>query len=204
MAGSEANAFFPSASTIHVGDSVRFVPVGFHNLDLPKKGGKATAIVTAQAGRTVTAANDAAGVPYWFNGQPVLGVNFPALAPVGFEEDVHLHRRHRRPERPTGRRQAKADDGDVHEDGHVHLFLRPAPRHEGHREGAGREQERPVDQGPRQAHHGPGLRRGGHGRDASEGQGAGRHRRHRRRRQGRRRVTTASCPPRRRCPWARR
>jgi plastocyanin len=81
---SDVNAFFPSSTTIHVGDSVRFLPVGFHNLDLPKKGGKPTALIAPQGGQTVTGANDAAGAPYWFNGQPVLGFNLPALAPVGF------------------------------------------------------------------------------------------------------------------------
>jgi plastocyanin len=81
---SDVNAFFPSSTTIHVGDSVRFLPVGFHNLDLPKKGGKPTALITPQAGQTVTGTNDAAGAPYWFNGQPVLGFNLPALAPTGF------------------------------------------------------------------------------------------------------------------------
>jgi plastocyanin len=80
--GSDADAFFPSTTTIHVGESVRFLPVGFHNLDLPKKGGKATALVAAHAGQT--GANDAAGAPYWFNGQPVFGFNLPALAPAGF------------------------------------------------------------------------------------------------------------------------
>jgi plastocyanin len=32
----------------------------------------------------VTGTNDAAGAPYWFNGQPVLGFNLPDLAPAGF------------------------------------------------------------------------------------------------------------------------
>lgn len=37
--GADVNAYFPSATTIHVGDSVKFVPTGFHTVDLPKKGG---------------------------------------------------------------------------------------------------------------------------------------------------------------------
>ncbi|MEN3285358.1 MAG: hypothetical protein V7607_6498 [Solirubrobacteraceae bacterium] len=80
--GADANAFFPSTTTIHVGDSVRFLPVGFHNLDLPKKGGAATALFAAHG--TDAGLNDAAGAPFWFNGQPNLQFNFPALAPAGF------------------------------------------------------------------------------------------------------------------------
>lgn len=80
--GADANAFFPRTTTIHVGDKVRFVPVGFHNLDLPKKGGKATALFAPRG--TVSGSVDPAGAPYWFNGQPNLQFNLPALAPKGF------------------------------------------------------------------------------------------------------------------------
>jgi plastocyanin len=81
--GADANAFFPSSTTIHVGDSVRFVPVGFHNLDLPKKGGKPTALI-APTGQAIAGALDAAGAAFWFNGQQNLQFNLPALAPAGF------------------------------------------------------------------------------------------------------------------------
>jgi plastocyanin len=80
---SDVNAFFPSSTTIHVGDSVRFLAVGFHNLDLPKKGGKPTALI-APTGQAIAGANDAAGAAFWFNGQQNLQFNLPALAPVGF------------------------------------------------------------------------------------------------------------------------
>jgi plastocyanin len=80
--GADVNAFFPSTTTIHVGDSVRFLPVGFHNLDLPKPGGKPTELF-APAG-TVAGLNDPAGAPFWFNGQANLQFNLPALAPAGF------------------------------------------------------------------------------------------------------------------------
>jgi plastocyanin len=81
--GSDVNAFFPSSTTIHAGDSVRFLAVGFHNLDLPKKGGKPTPLI-APTGQAIAAANDAAGAAFWFNGQQNLQFNLPALAPVGF------------------------------------------------------------------------------------------------------------------------
>jgi plastocyanin len=80
--GADVNAFFPSTTTIHVGDSVRFLPVGFHNLDLPKAGGKPTALFAPKG--TIAGVNDPAGVPFWFNGQANLQFNFPALAPAGF------------------------------------------------------------------------------------------------------------------------
>jgi len=79
----DVNAFFPSSTTIHVGDSVRFLAVGFHNLDLPKKGGKPTALI-APTGQAIAGVADAAGAAFWFNGQQNLQFNLPALAPVGF------------------------------------------------------------------------------------------------------------------------
>jgi plastocyanin len=81
-ASADVNAFFPTTTTIHVGDSVRFLPLGFHNLDLPKKGGSATPLFAPQG--PVTGAVDAAGAAYWFNGQQAQGFNMPALAPTGF------------------------------------------------------------------------------------------------------------------------
>jgi plastocyanin len=80
--GADVNAFFPSTTTIHVGDSVRFLPVGFHNLDLPKTGGKPTALFAPKG--TLAGVNDPAGAAFWFNGQANLQFNFPALAPAGF------------------------------------------------------------------------------------------------------------------------
>jgi plastocyanin len=82
--GANVNAFFPATTTIHVGDSVRFQPAGFHNLDLPKKGGGPTPLLAPVPGQTIAGAVDAAGVPYWFNGQANIQFNLPALAPVGF------------------------------------------------------------------------------------------------------------------------
>ncbi len=71
---SDANAFFPSAITVHAGDSVRFVPTGFHNVDIPAKGGKPAPLLTT--GETVSGSLDAAGSPFWFNGAvPNVGLN---------------------------------------------------------------------------------------------------------------------------------
>ena len=64
----DVNDFFPHGTTIHVGDSVKFVPTGFHTVDIPAKGGKPLGLI-APAG-TTSGVVDAAGAPFWFNGQP--------------------------------------------------------------------------------------------------------------------------------------
>jgi plastocyanin len=80
--GADVNAFFPSGVTIHKGDSVRFVSGGFHNVDLPKRGGGTTPLISP-TGTTVSGSNDAAGQPFWFNGLPNLSFT-PSLASGGF------------------------------------------------------------------------------------------------------------------------
>jgi plastocyanin len=82
-AGSDVNDFFPHATTIHVGDSVKFVPTSFHTVDLPRKGGPAVSLVLPTA-QTVSGefGVDAAGAPFWFAGGPVLGFN-PLLVSGG-------------------------------------------------------------------------------------------------------------------------
>lgn len=74
----DVDAFFPSSVTVHVGDPVTFAPVGFHNVDLPAKGGKPVGLIAPTGSKA--AENDAAGQPFWFNGQPVLGFNHTLLA----------------------------------------------------------------------------------------------------------------------------
>jgi plastocyanin len=74
---SDANAFFPNGVTIHAGDSLRFEDTSFHILDLPKRGSKAQPLVIP-TGQTVAGSLDAAGSPFWFNGQQQVSFN-PAL-----------------------------------------------------------------------------------------------------------------------------
>ena len=71
--GSDANQFFRKTTTIHVGDAVRFIPFGFHNVDFPKRGGDLQPLVVP--GDPASGQLDAAGVPFWFNGQPTLDIN---------------------------------------------------------------------------------------------------------------------------------
>jgi len=79
---SDVNNFFPDGVTIHAGDSVRFVPAGFHTVDFPAKGQNPLSFV-APVGQSVTAAKDAAGNPFWFNGQAQLAFN-PTLLKFSF------------------------------------------------------------------------------------------------------------------------
>ena len=73
--GSDVNAFFPAKTTIHVGDSVKFSTAGeFHTVDIPARGSSAAAFIVP-SGQTAAGANDAAGNPFWFNGQPTLRFN---------------------------------------------------------------------------------------------------------------------------------
>jgi plastocyanin len=78
----DVNDFFPHGTTVHVGDSVKFVPTGFHNLDLPAKGSGATPLVSP-TGQKIAGVNDAAGAGFWFNGQNQLGFT-PALGKLAF------------------------------------------------------------------------------------------------------------------------
>jgi plastocyanin len=80
--GVDVNDFFPHSVTIRAGDSVRFRPTGFHTVDIPPKGGGPVPLFSP-TGQKVAGVNDAAGVPFWFNGQDQLGFT-PALLVSGF------------------------------------------------------------------------------------------------------------------------
>lgn len=80
-AQSEVNAFFPRTVAVRVGDSVRFRPVGFHNVDLPPRGGKQTPLLAPTGQKADTP--DAAGADFWFKGLDILGFN-PKLLKSNF------------------------------------------------------------------------------------------------------------------------
>ena len=80
--GSDVNDFFPHKVTIHVGDTVKFAPTEFHTIDLPGKRTSKLPIITP-LGQPVAGSLDAAGAPFWFNGQPQLGFN-PLLLKSAF------------------------------------------------------------------------------------------------------------------------
>src|SRR3954453_21988970 len=77
--GADVNDFFPDRVTIHVGDSVRFLPANFHTVNIPaRRGAKGPLPFITPTGQKVAGALDAGGQPFWFNGQPALAVN-PAV-----------------------------------------------------------------------------------------------------------------------------
>ena len=71
---SDVNDFFPHEVRIHVGDKVRFVPNGFHTVDLPGRRTRKLPIITPAA-QAIAGVVDAAGAPFWFNGQQQVGFN---------------------------------------------------------------------------------------------------------------------------------
>jgi plastocyanin len=79
---SDVNDFFPHTTTIHVNDTVRFVPTGFHNVDLPGERTRKLPLITP-TGQKVANSLDAAGAPFFFNGQDALGFN-PTLLRSNF------------------------------------------------------------------------------------------------------------------------
>jgi plastocyanin len=76
--GVDVNDFFPHGVTIHKGDKIKFLPVGFHSFDFPPRGGDMLSLITP-TGQDVSGENDAAGQPFWFNGQDQVSFN-PVLA----------------------------------------------------------------------------------------------------------------------------
>jgi plastocyanin len=77
------NAFFRRSLTIRVGDSVRWEFRGFHTVTIPARGQAAPGFVAVNPAAPVTGVLDAAGTPFWFNGQPSLNFNPLAAAPQG-------------------------------------------------------------------------------------------------------------------------
>jgi plastocyanin len=77
LTGADVNDFFPHGTTIHVGDSIKFAPTGFHSVDIPAKGKKPFPLIAPTANKVAGSA-DAAGNPFWFNGQSIIEFT-PAL-----------------------------------------------------------------------------------------------------------------------------
>jgi len=76
--GSDVNAFFPTTTSVHKGDTVSFVAAGLHSLDMPATGQPLP--LFSPTTRTVSLL-DAAGLPFWFNGQPELAFSRGLLPP---------------------------------------------------------------------------------------------------------------------------
>lgn len=84
--GAGVNNFLLNKVTIHTGDSVvwngKSLAGGFHTVDIPALGGSDQSLVVP-TGKTVSGVNDVAGNPFWFNGQPSLGLNPALFGPTG-------------------------------------------------------------------------------------------------------------------------
>src|SRR5262249_5419565 len=65
----DATQFFPKTVTVHAGDTVRWKFFGFHNIYLPKKGGRNIPLLVPDRSRTYAGEVDPVGQPFWFNGQ---------------------------------------------------------------------------------------------------------------------------------------
>jgi plastocyanin len=86
--GSDVNDFFPHGITVRAGDSVRFVPVGgFHTVDLAPKGGLPLELFSP-SGQKASGENDAAGAPFWFNGQDKFAFTTALLTNQNFGKKV--------------------------------------------------------------------------------------------------------------------
>jgi plastocyanin len=82
----DANLFFPRKVQVHVGDTVTFKSDGFHTATYlgSHKGSEFQIFVPAADKSLYAGINDAAGAPFWFNGQMLFQYNVPQVfLPVG-------------------------------------------------------------------------------------------------------------------------
>ncbi|MBA2517746.1 MAG: hypothetical protein H0V22_10615 [Solirubrobacterales bacterium] len=77
------NDFFRKSITIRQGDRVRWQMRGFHNVILPARGDKPPAFFAPDPVAKVTGVADAAGTPFWFNGQPRVQIDPRSAFPTG-------------------------------------------------------------------------------------------------------------------------
>ena len=71
----DVNDFFPNGTTIHVGDSVQFMPVGFHNVDLPAQGRRGGSRCSLPTGSRSRASTTRPAPRSGSTGQPQVGFN---------------------------------------------------------------------------------------------------------------------------------
>ena len=82
-ASTEANAYFRRVTTIRRGDTVRWDINGFHTVTFTPRGDPQPSLIVPDPANPVSGVTDAAGAPFWFNGQPRLILNPEAAAPLG-------------------------------------------------------------------------------------------------------------------------
>jgi plastocyanin len=79
----DANQYFRRTVTIHKGDKVKWENNGFHTVTFQPAGEPPTSLVAPDPADPVAGVLDAAGAPFWFNGQPKVKLNLLAAAPQG-------------------------------------------------------------------------------------------------------------------------
>jgi plastocyanin len=77
------NGFFPSVNRIHVGDSISFAINGFHTVSFLAKGQARPPLIILAPTSLISGKLDAAGAPFWLNGQPTQVINPIVAAPSG-------------------------------------------------------------------------------------------------------------------------
>ena len=83
-ADGDTNAFYRKQVTVHVGDRVRWRFNGFHTVTIPAKGEDPPAFIGQDpSGNKITGVNDAAGNPFWFNGQARITLQDKGALPQG-------------------------------------------------------------------------------------------------------------------------
>ena len=101
----------------------------------------------ADGRRRSSGSNDAAGQPFWFNGQDQVGFTPVARSSRHVRQEALVQRQQADRQRPAAGRQAQADHRDLQEVRQVHLLLQHPRRHEGHGHRQGQGQVGAVRQG---------------------------------------------------------
>jgi plastocyanin len=79
----DGNEYYRRTITIHRGDRVKWTLNGFHSVTFVPKGDPPPGLLVPDPANLVSGVTDAAGAPFWFNGQPNLAFNPLASAPQG-------------------------------------------------------------------------------------------------------------------------
>ncbi len=77
----DLDGYYPRNAIVREGDTLTFRFAGFHTVVFPARGTKPPGPI-APVGAPTPATNDPAGAPYWFVGQPLLGLNPAAFVPT--------------------------------------------------------------------------------------------------------------------------
>ncbi len=119
----DLDGFYPRNAVVREGDTLTFRFAGFHTVLFPARGTKPPDPV-APVGAPTPATNDPAGAPYWFVGQPLLGLNPAAFAPTAVQG------RERHPDRQLGRAvgQQPPLHGELPQARHLHRTTAPSTR----------------------------------------------------------------------------